>query len=719
MIDAAIAYGAHPSALIPEAAAACRAETLEKVADGYAKLFPWTDLRAKPPPNLKISPIAAIPHKSRAYRMILDLSKGVVVGTTHHPSVNETTNTTQSPTTSMGELGNVLPRLIYAAGSAPDSLGPVLFAKFDIKDGYWRMRVPDNDEWHFAFVLPKLTPEEPTQIVVPSSLQMGWSESPAFFCAATETARDVAAARCALPPGSVSPHPLESNTIDPTELARARATHLPAPTTADARAAFSHLLEVYIDDFCALAQTTDERLLRHLSSSILTSIHEVFPPPHATGQHPDDDPISLKKLNQGDGVWATRKELLGWVFDGVTRCIELPETRATKLNSELHRMGRRNTAPRKDLEKLRGKLRHAAIAIPGGRGLLSPLDHALRNESLKWIPIKANHTLRDALRDFRALISLVGHTPTSFKQLIAAVPGYIGYCDASKLGAGGVWFPGSARTDLPPIVWRVAWPPDIQAALVSVSNPTGTISNSDLEMAGLLLHYLVLECLADLKHVHVAAWCDNTPTVSWANKLNSSKSRVAARLVRALALRIQANAASPLITVSIAGIHNTMADVASRAFGPTTPIPTTTPDDDFLHQFSSTFPLPQAASWHMYRLPNKLSSLVISELRTGPLNMGSWLRITRKGGSIGHIGATSPSRVEWTPRFNRKRKPSAPALSALLPSGSGQERLARDVESELAPFKSRFVPSARRVNWLDSPTRSTAATRNTSDPSNG
>jgi hypothetical protein len=223
---------------------------------------------------------------------------------------------------------------------------------------------------------------------------MGWSESPAFFCAATETARDVAAARCALQPDTVAPHPLESSTIDHAELARARAhSVLTPPTTDDARAAFAHLLEVYIDDFCALAQTTDERSLRHLSSSILTSIHEVFPPPAATGQHPEDDPISLKKLTQGDGVWATRKELLGWVFDGITRCIELPEDRATKLRSELHRMGRRNTAPRKDLEKLRGKLRHAAIAIPGGRGLLSPLDHALRDESQSWIPIKSNLVL--------------------------------------------------------------------------------------------------------------------------------------------------------------------------------------------------------------------------------------------------------------------------------------------------------------------------------------
>jgi hypothetical protein len=36
----------------------------------------------------------------------------------------------------------------------------------------------------------------------------------------------------------------------------------------------------------------------------------------------------------------------------------------------------------------------------------------------------------------------------------------------------------------PPTVFRLEWPPEIQAVLVSDSNPTGTISNSDLECAG-------------------------------------------------------------------------------------------------------------------------------------------------------------------------------------------------------------------------------------------
>jgi hypothetical protein len=124
--------------------------------------------------------------------MILDIFHGVHVDGEQMPSVNEATDPSVSPANSMAELGNILPCIIYAVGTAPKSQGPVLFSKLDIKDGYWRMVVPKEDEWNFAYVLPKANPQdpdEPTVLVIPSSLQIGWTASPAFFCAASETAR--------------------------------------------------------------------------------------------------------------------------------------------------------------------------------------------------------------------------------------------------------------------------------------------------------------------------------------------------------------------------------------------------------------------------------------------------------------------------------------------------------------------------------------------------
>ncbi len=205
MLEAALVKGAHPSAIVPEAATQLRAESLEKAEQGFCKLVNWDDIKNDPPPNLKISPIAAVPHKTRGFRMILDLSYGVTIDNERKPSVNEATDSSIAPAHSMAELGSVLPRIIYAVGTAPESKGPILFSKLDIDNAYWRMVVPDDDTWNFAYVLPKASPQEPTVLVIPASLQMGWTDSPAFFCAASETARDVGEALAAKPTGSLAP----------------------------------------------------------------------------------------------------------------------------------------------------------------------------------------------------------------------------------------------------------------------------------------------------------------------------------------------------------------------------------------------------------------------------------------------------------------------------------------------------------------------------------
>jgi hypothetical protein len=114
------------------------------------------------------------------------------------------------------------------------------------------------------------------------------------------------------------------------------------------------------------------------------------------------------------------------------------------------------------------------------------------------------------------------------------------------------------------VIWRVEWLINIrQQNVLLFDNPKGKITNSDLEMVGMLIHYylVLLEHLVLLKHVHVAAWWDNTPTVSWTNKWSSSRAAALAGclLTRALALIIHAKEASPLISVSITGVDNTMA----------------------------------------------------------------------------------------------------------------------------------------------------------------
>ena len=73
-MQAAVDRGPHRSALSDKAIAHFKAEVNKKVKSGQAKLVSWDSIKDNPPAELKISPIAAIPHKSKQFRSILDLS---------------------------------------------------------------------------------------------------------------------------------------------------------------------------------------------------------------------------------------------------------------------------------------------------------------------------------------------------------------------------------------------------------------------------------------------------------------------------------------------------------------------------------------------------------------------------------------------------------------------------------------------------------------------
>ena len=175
-----------------------------------------------------------------------------------------------------------------------------------------------------------------------------------------------------------------------------------------------------------------------------------------------------------------------------------------------------------------------------------------------------NGTLLEAIKDIRTILRTSTVNPTKCKDLVAGWPDYIGIVDAFSHGVGGVVI--GELSGLPPTVFRLQWPDDISSDLVSFDNPSGTINNSDLEMAGLLLLWLCIEGVApDLAHKHIALFSDNSPTVSWVNKMASKKSKIAAQLVRALALRLNVKQSCPLTLVHIPGIKNALTDIPSRS----------------------------------------------------------------------------------------------------------------------------------------------------------
>ena len=64
------------------------------------------------------------------------------------------------------------------------------------------------------------------------------------------------------------------------------------------------------------------------------------------------------------------------------------------------------------------------------------------------------------------------------------------------------------------MVFHWEWPEDIKANMISFQNPKGTITNSDLEMVGLLIFWLAKKWVCgDLQEKCITLFTDNSPTV--------------------------------------------------------------------------------------------------------------------------------------------------------------------------------------------------------------
>jgi hypothetical protein len=178
-----------------------------------------------------------------------------------------------------------------------------------------------------------------------------------------------------------------------------------------------------------------------------------------------------------------------------------------------------------------------AIALPGARGLFSLLQEAFRHK--KHHRIRLSQGVHDALADSCWLQADLTSCPTRLYELVPVKPTLMGSHDASSFGAGGVWLPTkptavacqtlttrltslpsgepqvmSSIQDVPaPVVWRARFPPDVVKSLVSFKNPHGTVTDSDLELAGSIRHHdAAVQCF-NICELTTKSSTDNTLTL--------------------------------------------------------------------------------------------------------------------------------------------------------------------------------------------------------------
>ena len=137
--------------------------------------------------------------------------------------------------------------------------------------------------------------------------------------------------------------------------------------------------------------------------------------------------------------------------------------------------------------------------------------------------------IRLNLVDLQALLLTTTEQPTNVNELVLMWPSDAGYVNASATGVDGALFPLCEGGKS--LVWRIPWPPDIRAALVSLANPKGNITNSDLQQAGVVLQFAICTCNFPAHHSSTLIFSDHVVTVSWSTLMaDRSAGNIARRL---------------------------------------------------------------------------------------------------------------------------------------------------------------------------------------------
>ncbi len=428
----------------------------------------------------------------------------------------------------------------------------------------------------------------------------------------------------------------------------------------------------------------------------MSGIHDIF-----TADLVDsNDPISKKKLQKREGQYTLIKTILGFDFNGQRKTIWLEEEKRAKLLTILHSwigVGiQHRGVPFAEFESVVVKLRHAFTALPRGRGLLSPCNWLLKR-SPPVVYFHRNKPLCSAMSDCCTILRESTRRPTWCRKLVAGWPDFVGVFDASSHGVGGVII-GELSACLP-TVFRIRWPPDITASVVSDKNPEGMLTNLDLELAGLVLLWLMMEHVCGpLAKKRVALFSNNSPTVSWVQRMASRASLVAEQLIRILALRFNVHKVCPITMLHIAGDQNAMTNIPSCSFG-SKPQWHFQSELDFLTFFNNSFPLPLQNLWTLCQPTSAIAMQVISVLRMSPFTLDNWRQLPVAGKNIGTTGRSIQNLWEWTLTYMTPPSPSMSDYSQDLLQESARATMAMETKFKIAQSVARLRPLARRLHW--------------------
>jgi hypothetical protein len=416
-------------------------------------------------------------------------------------------------------------------------------------------------------------------------LTFGGSPCPNEFCLASELCTDLA--------NDI----LHCDQWNPRELKSPHAEKIRDPVYLDSNIPYTKAKELdvilptddygriddFIDDGIVIIPDLEDNKNRALQA-LLLAIHILFRPVDDNENIRRDDCLSLSKL-QDEGFLTENPIILGWRINTRLLTVSLPEKKFKIWDQDLVKMITTKKTTYKELEKLIGRLNHAATACPLMRYFLNRIRKILlswqasnHNKSVKrYLSSSVLDDLKLWQRSFLPKIK----EGLSLNLISYRQPSVLSWSDACPSGMGGY--------DSNGIAWQFKLSPEDAQACIR--------QNNSLEfVAALVTIWLATKQKKKETETCFLAFCDNSSAVGWLHKANFDETKnsplhIAARKYADVLLQ----ADCCLYSQHIAGEKNVVADYLSRNFIYTNDQLTSFILSSFPHQVPPSFtisPLP-------------------------------------------------------------------------------------------------------------------------------
>ena len=304
----------------------------------------------------------------------------------------------------------------------------ILMTKHDLDSAYRRLH------WHAKCALLCITIIRSIAYVL-TRLCFGIASGPSKWCLISETMVDFASILISNPswdPKKIfNPKEEIYSKIDYLDdsipLAKTKEILFKVPTT-------DNYINRYIDDMITIILALDHLIHRAIQTIPLLCL-VFFRPVHKDEPLERSDILSTKKLI-AEGNLSEVKTFLGWTINTRTMRVSLPNIKAMKWIGEINETLYLKAVNFKKLEKLIGKLNHAAFIIPFSQYFLNRIRYQM-TLAKKFGPQKLSDSTKEDLNLFKEFLSLMSTNGVSITNITFSLPDFFCWPDTCSYSMGG------------------------------------------------------------------------------------------------------------------------------------------------------------------------------------------------------------------------------------------------------------------------------------------